>query len=93
MFLVLDLYCLITSHPLIIVLAASGGADYIASLKNMGIGSVPFLLSARAIGLTLITGHAAFYNYYALDLAPGEDTKQLVSSIPFKKSQRALTEG
>lgn len=109
-FLVLVLYCLITSPLLIIVLAASGGAAYIAGLKNaerklsiaghevsltqqyMGIGlcSVPFLLFAGATGLvfwvlgaslTLITGHAAFYNYDALDLAPGEDTEQLVGSI------------
>ena len=33
-FLVLVLYCLITSPLLIIVLAASGGACYIAGLKN-----------------------------------------------------------
>ena len=33
-FLVLVLYCLITSPLLIIVLAASGGAAYIAGLKN-----------------------------------------------------------
>ena len=77
-------------HLLIIVLAASGGANYIVSLKNMRIGlcSVPILLLAYTTGLVfwvlgaslnLITGHAAFYNYYALDLAPGEDTKQLVS--------------
>ena len=33
-FLVLVIYCLITSPLLIIVLAASGGAAYIASLKN-----------------------------------------------------------
>merc|ERR1711971_517873 len=29
----------------------------------------------------LIIVHAAFYNYDALDLAPGEDTEQLVGSI------------
>ena len=33
-FLVLVIYCLITSPLLIIVLAASGGAAYIVSLKN-----------------------------------------------------------
>merc|ERR1712073_189513 len=96
-FFVLVLYCLITSPLLIIVLAASGGAAYIAGLKNaerklsiaghevsltqqylgIGICSVPFLLFAGATGLVfwvlgaslvLITGHAAFYNYDALDL-------------------------
>merc|ERR1712061_370855 len=109
-FLVLVLYCLITSPLLIIVLAASGGAAYIAGLKNaerklsiaghevsltqqylgIGICSVPFFLFAGATGLlfwvvgaslVLITGHAAFYNYDALDLGPGEDTEKLVGSI------------
>ena len=60
--------------------------------QYMGIGlcSFPFLLFAGAPGLLslvleasliFITGHAAFYNYDALDLAAGEDTKQLVGSI------------
>merc|ERR1712242_30851 len=109
-FLVLVLYCLITSPLLIIVLAASGGAAYIAGLKNaerklsiaghevsltqqylgIGICSVPFLLFAGATGLlfwvlgaslVLITAHASTYNYDALDLAPGEDTEQLVGAI------------
>ena len=56
MFLVLDLYCLIPSPLLIIVLAASGGANYIVSLKNMRIGlcSVPILLIAYATGLVFL---------------------------------------
>ena len=33
-FIVLVLYCLITSPLLLIVIAASGGAAYIAALKN-----------------------------------------------------------
>jgi len=107
-FLVLVLYCLISSPLLLIVMAATGGACYIASLKNaerkitvaghevslaqqyagIGLCSIPFFLFAGATGivfwvlgasLVLITGHAAFYNYDALDVA--EDQEQLVGAI------------
>jgi len=107
-FLVLVLYCLITSPLLLIVIAASGGAAYIAGLKNndrklsiaghevslaqqyalIGLCSIPFFLLAGAGGvvfwvlgasLFFITGHAAFYNYDALDVA--EDQEQLMGSI------------
>jgi hypothetical protein len=109
-FFVLVLYCLITSPLLIIVIAATGGACYIAGLKNaerklsiaghevslaqqyglISLCSVPFFLFAGATGLlfwvlgaslVLCTAHAATYNYDALDLAPGEDTEQLVGAI------------
>merc|ERR1719429_156106 len=107
-FLVLVLYCLISSPLLLIVMTATGGACYIASLKNaerkitvaghevslaqqyagIGLCSIPFFLFAGATGivfwvlgasLVLITGHAAFYNYDALDVA--EDQEQLVGAI------------
>jgi len=107
-FMVLVLYCLITSPLLLIVIAATGGACYIASLKNaerklsvaghevslahqygvIALCSIPFFLFAGAGGivfwvlgasLVLITGHAAFYNYDALDVA--EDQEQLVGAI------------
>merc|ERR1712165_574839 len=107
-FFVLVLYCLITSPLLIIVIAATGGACYIAGLKNaerklsiaghevslaqqyglIGVCSIPFFLLAGAGGvvfwvlgasLFFITGHAAFYNYDALDVA--EDQEQLMGSI------------
>jgi len=107
-FLVLVLYCLITSPLLLIVMAATGGAGYIAGLKNaerkltvaghevslaqqygiIGLCSIPFFLFAGATGivfwvlgasLVLITAHAAFYNYDALDVA--EDQEQLVGTI------------
>merc|ERR1712228_892477 len=107
-FMVLVLYCLITSPLLLIVIAATGGACYIASLKNaerklsiaghevslaqqyglIGVCSIPFFLIAGAGGvvfwvlgasLFFITGHAAFYNYDALDVA--EDQEQLMGSI------------
>ena len=64
--LVLVLYCL-TSPLLIIVLASSVGATHIAGLKN-----------AELQLSTLDTGHAAFYNHDALDLAPRMDTEQRV---------------
>jgi len=107
-FIVLVLYCLITSPLLLIVIAASGGAAYIAALKNadrkisiaghqvslaqqyglIGVCSIPFFLLAGAGGvvfwvlgasLFFITGHAAFYNYDALDVP--EDQEQLMGSI------------
>merc|ERR1712048_1026151 len=107
-FLVLVLYCLISSPLLLIVMAATGGAGYIAGLKNaerklsiaghevslaqqyglIGVCSIPFFLIAGAGGvvfwvlgasLFFITGHAAFYNYDALDVA--EDQEQLMGSI------------
>jgi len=107
-FIVLVLYCLISSPLLLIVIAATGGACYIAGLKNadrklsiaghevslaqqyalIGVCSIPFFLIAGAGGvvfwvlgasLFFITGHAAFYNYDALDVA--EDQEQLMGSI------------
>merc|ERR1719347_1850205 len=107
-FIVLVLYCLLTSPLLLIVIAASGGAAYIAALKNaerklsiaghevslaqqyglIGVCSIPFFLLAGAGGvvfwvlgasLFFITGHAAFYNYDALDVP--EDQEQLMGSI------------
>merc|ERR1711874_489568 len=107
-FLVPVLYCLLTSPLLLVVIAASGGAAYIAGLKNserklsvaghevslaqqyavIGLCSIPFFLLAGAGGvvfwvlgasLFFITGHAAFYNYDALDVA--EDQEQLMGSI------------
>merc|ERR1712088_145973 len=107
-FIVLVLYCLISSPLLLIVIAATGGAFYIAGLKNadrklsiaghevslaqqyglIGVCSIPFFLIAGAGGvvfwvlgasLFFITGHAAFYNYDALDVA--DDQEQLMGSI------------
>jgi len=107
-FIVLVLYCLISSPLLLIVIAATGGACYIAGLKNadrklsiaghevslaqqyglIGVCSIPFFLIAGAGGvvfwvlgasLFFITGHAAFYNYDALDVA--DDQEQLMGSI------------
>merc|ERR1719461_363144 len=95
-FIVLVLYCLISSPLLLIVIAATGGACYIAGLEVsvaqqyglIGVCSIPFFLIAGAGGvvfwvlgasLFFITGHAAFYNYDALDVA--EDQEQLMGSI------------
>merc|ERR1712215_528625 len=107
-FLVLVVYCLITSPMLLIVIAAAGGACYIASMKNndrklaiagheislaqqyglVALCSIPFFLWAGAGGVVFwvlgasmffITGHAAFYNYDALEVT--EDQEQLVGAI------------
>jgi len=107
-FLVLVVYCLITSPMLLIVIAAAGGACYIASMKNndrklaiagheislahqygmVALCSIPFFLWAGAGGIVFwvlgasmffITGHAAFYNYDALEVT--EDQEQLVGAI------------
>merc|ERR1712156_478538 len=107
-FLVLVLYCLISSPLLLIVIAAAGGASYYASMKNaerklaiaghevslahqygvIAVCSIPFFLWAGAGGIVFwvlgasmffITGHAAFYNYDALDVP--EDQEPLVGAI------------
>jgi len=107
-FLVLVVYCLVTSPLLLIVIAAAGGACYIASMKNndrklaiagheislaqqyglVALCSIPFFLWAGAGGVVFwvlgasmffITGHAAFYNYDALEVT--EDQEQLVGAI------------
>eukprot|EP00091_Calanus_sinicus_P006690 TRINITY_DN1741_c0_g1_i1.p1 TRINITY_DN1741_c0_g1~~TRINITY_DN1741_c0_g1_i1.p1 ORF type:complete len:203 (-),score=73.65 TRINITY_DN1741_c0_g1_i1:104-712(-) len=107
-FLVLVLYCLISSPLLLIVIAAAGGASYFASTKNtqrklaiaghevslaqqyglIAVCSIPFFLWAGAGGIVFwvlgasmffITGHAAFYNYDALDVP--EDQEPLVGAI------------
>merc|ERR1712107_226465 len=72
-FLVLVLYCLISSPLLLIAIATA---------------SIPFFLLAGAGGIVFwvlgaslffITAHAAFYNYDALEVA--EDQEQLVGAI------------
>merc|ERR1712098_583073 len=107
-FLVLVLYCLVSSPLLLIVIAATGGACYFAQAKAkerklaiaghevslaqqygaISVCSIPFYLLAGAgaivfwvLGASLffITGHAAFYNYDALDVP--EDQEQLVGTI------------
>lgn len=107
-FLVLVLYCLITSPLLLIVMGAAGGACYLISLKNQEnkltiaghevslagqyslvlLLSVPFLLLAGAGGVVfwvlgasifLISIHAAFYNFDALDIP--EEKEQLTGTI------------
>merc|ERR1712059_207529 len=107
-FLVLVLYCLISSPLLLIVIAAAGGAAYYAGVRNqdrklaiaghevtlaqqyglISVCSIPFFLLAGAGGVVFwvlgasiffITGHAAFYNYDALDVP--EDQELLVGSI------------
>merc|ERR1712244_38928 len=107
-FLVLVLYCLISSPLLLLVIAAAGGASYYASSKNserklaiaghevslaqqyglIAVCSIPFFLWAGAGGIVFwvlgasmffITGHAAFYNYDALDVP--EDQEPLVGAI------------
>eukprot|EP00090_Calanus_glacialis_P024404 TRINITY_DN378_c0_g1_i1.p1 TRINITY_DN378_c0_g1~~TRINITY_DN378_c0_g1_i1.p1 ORF type:complete len:203 (-),score=65.35 TRINITY_DN378_c0_g1_i1:122-730(-) len=107
-FLVLVVYCLISSPLLLIVIAAAGGASYFASTKNsqrklaiaghevslaqqyglIAVCSIPFFLWAGAGGIVFwvlgasmffITGHAAFYNYDALDVP--EDQEPLVGAI------------
>merc|ERR1711923_257852 len=107
-FLVLVLYCLISSPLLLIVIAAAGGASYYAGIKNndrklsiaghevslahqygvIAVCSIPFFLWAGAGGIVFwvlgasmffITGHAAFYNYDALDVP--EDQEPLVGAI------------
>merc|ERR1712236_27654 len=107
-FLVLVLYCLISSPLLLVVIAAAGGASYYASMKNaerklaiagheislahqygvIAVCSIPFFLWAGAGGIVFwvlgasmffITGHAAFYNYDALDVP--EDQEPLVGAI------------
>merc|ERR1711892_78774 len=107
-FLVLVVYCLISSPLLLIVIAAAGGASYFASSKNgdrklaiagrevslaqqyglIALCSIPFFLWAGAGGVVFwvlgasmffITGHAAFYNYDALDVP--EDQEPLVGAI------------
>jgi len=107
-FLVLVLYCLISSPWLLIVIAAAGGASYYASSRNadrklsiaghevslfhqyglIALCSIPFFLWAGAGGavfwvlgasMFFITGHAAFYNYDALDVP--EDQEPLTGTI------------
>merc|ERR1711892_1223217 len=107
-FLVLVVYCLISSPLLLVVIAAAGGASYFASSKNgdrklaiagrevslaqqyglIALCSIPFFLWAGAGGVVFwvlgasmffITGHAAFYNYDALDVP--EDQEPLVGAI------------
>merc|ERR1711923_30193 len=107
-FLVLVLYCLISSPWLLIVIAAAGGASYYASSRNadrklsiaghevslfhqyglIALWSIPFFLWAGGGGavfwvlgasMFFITGHAAFYNYDALDVP--EDQEPLTGTI------------
>merc|ERR1712128_375562 len=107
-FLILVLYCLISSPLLLVVIAGAGGAAYFASIKNtqrklaiaghevslaqqyglIALSSIPFFLWAGAGGIVFwvlgasmfcITGHAAFYNYDALDVP--EDQEPLVGAI------------
>merc|ERR1739848_393065 len=73
-FLILVLYCLISSPLLLIVIAGAGGAAYFAAIKN----------ETRKIAIaghevTLAQQYAAFYNYDALEVP--EDQEQLVGAI------------
>merc|ERR1711971_1542746 len=80
-FLILVLYCLISSPLLLIVIAGAGGAAYYAAVKNEGrkIAIAGHEVSlAQQYGIIAVTAHAAFYNYDALDVA--EDQEPLVGA-------------
>merc|ERR1739842_92775 len=91
-FLILVLYCLISSPLLLIVIAGAGGAAYFASIKNetrkIAIAGHEVTLAQQYAGIVFwvlgaslffITAHAAFYNYDALEVP--EDQEPLVGAI------------
>merc|ERR1712192_259476 len=88
-FLILVLYCLISSPLLLIVIAGAGGAAYFASIKNetrkIAIAGHEVTLAQQYAAIAAIsilfflTGHSAFYNYDALEVP--EDQEQLVGAI------------
>lgn len=78
-FLVLVLYCLLTSPLLLIVIAASGGAAYIAGIKNndrkLSIAGNLFLLlllsaTVKMILVFQVTRSASLSSTLSLDSAP-----------------------
>jgi len=107
-FLVLFVYCLVTSPLLLLVLLSGGGACYFVSTRNQEqkiliaghevtlaaqysltlLLCIPLLILAGATGvvfwvlgasLFVISGHAAFYNYDALEVP--EDQEKLTGEI------------
>jgi len=111
-FLVLMVYCLVTSPLLLVVMALAGGAAYFISNRNkesklmiagqeipvasqygaVAICSIPLFLLAGAGGIVfwvlgasifVISLHAAFYNYDALEVAEDQEplTGQIVEEV------------
>jgi len=107
-FLVLMVYCLVTSPLLLVVMALAGGASYFIANRNkeqklviagqeislagqysaVAVCSIPLFLLAGAGGIVfwvlgasifVISLHAAFYNYDALDVP--EDQEPLTGDI------------